>query len=240
MLKIAICDDNPIDAAFIRECLLKISFSMDKEFEMQYFNGGEQLSNKLKHYHFDIILLDIIMGGIDGIETARNIRSMGNDSKIIFISNYDEKIRDLIRVGIVDFIDKPVSQELLSAAILRAIKLIIKDAESIFIYEKKGVKSFIPTKDIIYFKSDRNQITIFTTKYELTYSNTMKNIWGQLKDNINFIMPSQSRIYNLKHAYVEKNAIILIMNHSKTNIGRKFKADTESRYLDYIERKRLR
>lgn len=64
------------------------------------------------------------MNGIDGIETAIRIRTMGEENIIIFISSYDERVKELFDFRTIAFIDKPLETFKLEEALSRAYKVL--------------------------------------------------------------------------------------------------------------------
>lgn len=237
MLKIAYCDDLEEDRNRIMASLNNIEEKWREEFDICSFPDGVSLCENLKKNSYDIILLDIVMDVIDGIETARKIRSMGEDSQIIFVSNYDEKLRELFQFGTVAFIDKPLKTEDLEIALIRAYDKIKQDNEKIFVYKKNGHTYFLPIKDIVYFESYRNTVKIFTLKFEDSYYDTLTNTWEKLKKTEEFIMPNKSFIFNLKYVNIKSSYVIVKINTKTYNIGREYKIDTENRYINYIDKR---
>ena len=255
MLKIAYCDDCPRDRAKIMASLSNIEERWKEVFVMQSFDSGEALCEDLKQNSYDIILLDIVMSAMDGIETARTIRSMGESSKLIFISSYDDKIRELFQHGTIAFIDKPFEVEVLENALQVAHDIIKKDEneDRVFSYKKHGQLCFVPTKDILYFITHKNQVEIVTCKTQLIYADQIKNVWNIMSKNKEFIMPNQSYIFNLKHIMLKSNMIFLksglrirSSKHSKidpnhdmesVNISRNYKDETCKRYMNYVEQR---
>lgn len=235
MLKIAFCDDCQYDRNILMSHLSHIEEEWKDTFDIYPFKSGISLCENLKENSYDIILLDILMDDLDGIETARKIRSMGEDSKIIFISSYDEKLRELFRVGTIAFLDKPLRCSDLEDALKDAYNTIQKEIEKVFIYTKNGNTHFVPIKDIVYFEANRNQVKIQTTKTLICYSDLFKNVWCKMSENENFIMPNKSFIFNLKYVILKSNRVILKDNSLEFNIGRKYKEDTYDRYFNYIE-----
>ncbi len=104
------------------------------------------------------------MKGIDGIETATRIRNLGEDALIIFISSYDDRVKELFNFRTIAFLDKPVNVDELEGAITRAFDIIKKDSELFFPYTKDGSKYYLSFKDIIYFEVEKNTILIHTAK----------------------------------------------------------------------------
>ena len=175
------------------------------------------------------------MGGIDGIETAERIRTMGKSSLIIFISSYDEKLRELFAYGTIAFLDKPLKTEQLEIELKKAFNIIRKDKEKMFSYKKNGSTYYIPINEIIYFEAMLNHVMLYTVNGKIQYNDLFKNVWGTLKENINFIRPNRSHIYNLKYATLKSNTVILKNSYDIQNIGRNYKDETYSRFCKYME-----
>ncbi len=76
MLRIAYCDDMQQDRDAIMTALTQIEVRWKEEFKTFSFTSGEKLCESMKEFHYDVILLDIQMKGIDGIETATRIRNL--------------------------------------------------------------------------------------------------------------------------------------------------------------------
>ena len=74
MLKIAICDDEKVDRDRIRNILIATEIQWNMEFYISQFSSGEEFLVSLMDSSYDIILLDIKMNGVDGIEVARRLK----------------------------------------------------------------------------------------------------------------------------------------------------------------------
>lgn len=239
MIRIAVCDDCINDRKEIINKLNRIEEKWGRELVVTSFENGMDLCNALKTSVFDIILLDIIMdNNIDGIEVAKIIRSMGENVKIIFISSYDERIRDLFKLDTVAFIDKPVDIVLLEDALKYAYEKIKLDDKNFFTYKKRRNELFIPMNDILYFESNKYQILIHTKKDIITYNDSLKNVWNSVCNTLEFVMPHKAYIVNLKYATIKDSTTILVKDKLSITIGRVYKEDTMKRYMLYLRRKR--
>ncbi|MEG1312020.1 MAG: response regulator [Romboutsia sp.] len=90
MLKVAICDDERPQLNLLKN-ILSIHLDLQGiDYKIFEFNSGENLSYKIAKEHYDIIFSDIEMGGLDGIETAKNIRLHNKKSIIIFVTSYPD------------------------------------------------------------------------------------------------------------------------------------------------------
>lgn len=237
MLKIAHCDDMEQDRNNILFALSQIEEKWNEKFDIKSFSSGEDLCADIEKNHYDIILLDILMNGIDGVETAIRIRNNGDESLIIFISSYDERVKELFDFGTIAFIDKPVDINQLEKALIKANDIIKKKNDIFFSYEKNGVTQHLPINDIVYFESKRNKIYIQTNKNMESFYGTVTSVWQLLKGNRQFIMPHRSFIFNLKYVIIKSDKVIIRSSGEEYNIGLKYKENTQERYLDYIEKR---
>ena len=235
MLKIAYCDDEQSHRDTIMYALSHIEEKWEDNFQLTPFDSGESLCNALDTNSYDIILLDILMIGIDGIQTAKNIRTLGEDSKIIFISSCDDKLRDLFRVGTIAFLDKPLSTEKLEEALAEAKQLIKKQENNHFMYKIGKDTCFIPLNDIKYFKSNRHEIHIETSKTIIKYYGTLKTVLDQIYDSNAFATPHKSYIVNFKYCEIVKNAIKIKNSNIIIPISRGMRENILDKYIAYMQ-----
>ena len=89
MVVLGICDDEKYYRSIIRKYLEEILQSNVQSYEIHEFISGEEL---LENYpnNLDILILDIQMDGIDGMNTARRIRTFDSKVEIIFMTSYSE------------------------------------------------------------------------------------------------------------------------------------------------------
>ena len=237
VLKIAYCDDEKNDRDIIMYALSHIEEKWNEIFEISPFNSGENLCTSLGVNSYDIILLDILMTGIDGIQTAKNIRALGEDSKIIFISSCDDKLRDLFRVGTIAFLDKPLNTENLEQALIEARDIIKKDENNIFTYKVGKDSCFIPLNDIKYFESNKHEIHIHTNKNTIAYYGTLKMVLEQIGENIAFVCAHKSYIVNFKYSEIVQNSIKIKGSDANIPISRGKREDILDKYISYMQRR---
>ena len=86
--------------------------------------SGEQALEMLRHQHFDLILLDIRLKGINGFETARRMRSLGVKSTIVAHTAYllDNNREEALKAGCNEFFTKPIGREELITLIGQVIQ----------------------------------------------------------------------------------------------------------------------
>ena len=237
MLKIAYCDDDKNDRDRIMFALSTIEEKWKDSFEIHSYNSGESLCDALNINSYDVILLDILMTGIDGIQTAKNIRNLGEDSQIIFISSCDDKLRDLFRVGTIAFLDKPLNTDKLEDALKQVVDIIKKDENNIFTYKNGKDTCFLPIKNIKYFESKKHEIYIHTDKNIITYYGTLKMVFAQLVENSAFGVPHKSYIVNFKYCEIIKNNIHIKDSAISIPISRGMREEILDKYIRYMQKR---
>ena len=91
MLEICVCDDEKAYVEDICELLTDISVRLDRDMNISSYTSASKLAKETgEGRRFDIILLDIVMGAENGIETARSIRRVLPDVIIILLSSYSD------------------------------------------------------------------------------------------------------------------------------------------------------
>lgn len=112
------------DAAFMRKKIRKI-LTANGYSEIQESASGKEAIEAYAEYKPDLVTMDIIMPGMDGIATLQEIRSIDPDAKVIMISAMGQKrmVVEAIQAGALDFILKPFDSEMVISTISRFLPL---------------------------------------------------------------------------------------------------------------------
>lgn len=118
VINIVIVDDHKM----LRQSL-KSNLDRDESINIiADYSGGDELLNKIKSLKVDIILLDVTMPGISGLETIKELRNRNFDTKVIALSMHDDNyiITDMIKAGVNGYVLKDCS----FVELLKAIHLV--------------------------------------------------------------------------------------------------------------------
>lgn len=115
-LQIMIVDDEPIVGKRLKQALTKFGI------EVEVFEDSEIAVNRLKHKNFDIVVTDIRMENIDGIQILERALQRSAHSRVIIITGYAtvEVAQEALAKGAFDFIAKPFKPSDLRAVINKA------------------------------------------------------------------------------------------------------------------------
>lgn len=82
--------------------------------------GAEQVIERCREFAPDVVLLDVEMPGIDGIEVARQLRRLQTPPAVVFVTAFEQYAVDAFELAAVDYLVKPVRAERLARALKRA------------------------------------------------------------------------------------------------------------------------
>ncbi|MCL2774554.1 MAG: LytTR family DNA-binding domain-containing protein [Oscillospiraceae bacterium] len=207
-INIAVCDDEHRYAEYIRILVNKWANENDIKIKIDMFESAENFKsawNKNKIY--DILLLDIQMGGQNGVELAKELR--GTDSKliIIFITALPDFVNDGYDVFALHYLMKPVNETKLCEVLNRAAKSISKTATAIFV-PVGGEQLRISISDIMYIGSLAHFLEVATTKGTFTVKMPIYELEQQIGDS--FARCHRSYIVGLRHVdKITKTDVIL-------------------------------
>ena len=97
--------------------------------------GGAEAIEKVKEKSFDVIFLDMVMPGMDGMETLSEIKKINEDLQVILLTGFAsiEKGVEAVKLGALDFLEKPASmgelEKKIEEAAMKRIALVEKHSE---------------------------------------------------------------------------------------------------------------
>lgn len=235
MIRIGICDDVIEQLQLQEEILRNITHQLCLNAEVGCFQSGEDLLCEIEQKgSMDIILLDIEMGGINGVETARMIREKDSRVILIFISFYDQYCKEMISVQPFAFIDKPVSEKQLEAVMKRALK-VLGEKEQIFEYTYKKVPRKILIRKIRYFESDKREINIYSTDGIYSFYKKLDEVEMQIeKMDVKFLRISKSYLVNMNYVKEFRYEKVVMDDGKELRIGPTYKDKIRKSYLEMM------
>ena len=197
-MNIAICDDVAADAEKIRSYLLAHFKQSGFTGNIHMFESGEALLTNYYPGRFDVLFLDIYMGGITGVETAKRIRENDPNCLLVFMTISDSHMRDGFALRAASYIEKPLTPEKLEVAFTQCRNTFMKNARYIEIsFARNGLK--IPFPRIMYVEISGRSVFFHTdTDETLKTQMTMDEVEKQL-DSPAFIRCHRSFIVNMNH-----------------------------------------
>ncbi|HHT15253.1 MAG: LytR/AlgR family response regulator transcription factor [Christensenellales bacterium] len=192
--KIAICDDSDADCQYVLNMVNRWAQAAGHVVHLDTFTSAE---NFLFHYagesDWDILLLDIEMGAMDGVTMAKELRKTNDSIQIIFITGYSDYIQEGYEVAALHYLMKPIKEEKLCSVLDRAIEKLAKN-EKVLNFEISGEMVRVPIYQIRYADVFGNYVTLHALS-DITVKMTLRDLEKQLDDR--FYRVGRSTIVNL-------------------------------------------
>ena len=205
--KIAICDDSSADRQYLSTLADRWAADRGHIIRTAFFSSAEEF---LFHYaeekDYDILLLDIEMGAMDGVTMARTLRRDNETVQIIFVTGYSDYIAEGYDVAALHYLMKPVREDKLFSVLDRAAEKLSRN-ETVLNFEVGGEMVRVPIYQIKYAAVSGNYVTIHAAG-EVTVKMTLGELEGQLDRR--FYRAGRSVIVNLTMiSRVTKTEILL-------------------------------
>lgn len=151
-LHIAVCDDEVIDRKRAKRITTDIMEAEGLACSLSVYESAKALLTAIQGgAQFHILLLDVMMDGLDGMEFAAALRKLGDNTAIVFMSTNREMALRGYEVSAVRYLAKPLREEQLREALLYCYKTFCEKKE-ILLPTEKGQSKLAPSS-ILYVES---------------------------------------------------------------------------------------
>lgn len=232
-MRVAVVDDNEND----RELLMKYLRQFQKEYGMKMqIKPYSSSLDFLEEYGggYDVILLDIEMPGIDGMETAKEIRKIDEVTAIIFITNMAQFAIHGYEVNAVDFMVKPVPYFNFAEKFKKAVNFAGREqGKNILLNSDEGIIR-VTMADIYYLEKDKNKnyLVYYTRKGRFRERNTILSAKAKL-GNQPFAECTSGCLVNLKYVErVGKDSVVL--ENATLPVSRRMRKEFLDSFMKYV------
>lgn len=238
MYQIAICDDEPMFAAHLKDMIINFFNNENTPVSITVFTDSQLLLSSIQYY--DLFLIDIRMPGIDGLELADIIRNSDKNnstkSSIIFVSSLSDAVFKSFRYTPLRFIRKEMLEEELPEALISFHRLYQeKIPEYLIEVTEKGSSKYISINHILYIEIQRHYLHIVCTDKTYRLRSSLSAYEQSLKDH-GFVRIHQGCIVNLRFIQTLGIDYIILTNNLRLNIARSCRSSVKDAYMEWERR----
>ncbi len=233
-MKIAICDDVLKCVEDIKKYLVDNMAIPSQDCDI--YQSGEDLLETLEddYLKYDIIFLDMEMKGIDGIETGKLIREKNEDVVIIFVTSYENYMKQSFECRPFRFLTKPIDYEEMRNTVIDAQKYLAKRKKYYVYHENRAIKK-IRFCDITYCESFDHSLIIHTRNGEYRLFKSLKKFCKEA-DKTSLYRVHNSYVVNFEYVNEIKEKFISLHGVDfEIPIGKVFGKDISKKYTNYFE-----
>jgi DNA-binding LytR/AlgR family response regulator len=201
MYRFAICDDDPVDRAYLSRLIEEWNKSAGLLLKVEYYVSGEAFWFSYEEDNsVDVLFLDIEMGEMSGVELANRLREAGAGLQIVFVTGYMEYIAEGYDVEALHYLIKPITSQKLNAVLDRAAQRLKTREHALVLALSEGIVR-LPLYEIRYLDVLKNYVTIHG-KENYSVKRTLNDLEAELDEG--FFRIHRSYIVNLR--FVRKTA----------------------------------
>ena len=191
--RIAICDDKQEDREYVQQLTARWAQQRGNQMEMTEFCSAEQFLFSCPQPDFDLLLLDIEMGEMDGVSLAKQVRRTNELMQIVFITGYSDYITEGYEVAALHYLMKPVKEEKLFAVLDRAVERLHKNTK-VLTLETAEEMVRVPLYQVSALEVQRNYVTVHA-RQDYTVKKSLSELMEQLDER--FFRVGRSAVVNL-------------------------------------------
>lgn len=233
IVNIAICDDEKVQVELLKKYVKNWGTKNNLKVNIECFYSGESFEFSWSmDKKYNILLLDIEMSGINGVDLAKKIRTEDNLLNIVFITAISDYIGEGYEVDAINYLIKPIEETQLYKCLDKSLKKIYME-EKILLIDVEGEITRIKEKDIIYIEAFSHSIDIYTIDGKYT---TRKNIGVMEKelDEKGFIRCHRSYIVGLQHIKRIGKTDIELDNKDTVPVSRRLYSKVNKEFIRYF------
>lgn len=234
-MKIAICDDDPKD----RHTMLRL---VSEYLDMHHYHV------KIDEYHtgeaflaadfssYDMVILDIFMDQLNGIETAKRIMQSKPDMQIIFCSSSNAYASESYDVSALRYLTKPVEQAKLFHTLDRFFH--VYTSLRTLTYKQDRMDEHVYLTDILWIEADGHRCIIHTRRGDISTRTTLTQCAEQL-EGTDFVKPIRYALVSLQAVAAIPTDVMTLTDGSTVPISRDQRAAMKKAFSDFKMRKLL-
>lgn len=231
-LSIAICDDSSIDRQMISSYVAKYLDEHGYFAEIKEFNSGETLLNA-DAAAYDLIILDIFMGQVSGIQAARKLVEIAPNTRIIFCSTSNEFAAESYDVAALRYLTKPISEAKLYQTLNHFFTAYT--AMRTLEYRRNRMTEHVLLSDVLWIEANDHKCLIHTKHDVISTSTTLTQFSQQLSD-AGFVKPIRYALVSLAAVATVPTDVLSLADGTQVPISRDLREEMKNAFTAYKAR----
>lgn len=229
-MRVGICDGDKGSSVQLGHLIRR----QEPDCEIVYLNSVRQFMECRQH--FDILLLDIQMEGMRGMEVARALRISGEDTLLIFVTAGKEYAAEAFEVSAFHYLLKPIQPDKFCSVFENACREVqrLKGLKSNQLFFRTKARNFtIQKNEILYVESAKRKVEIHTLKENIAIYATMKHMEAQLGQE--FYRCHRGYLVNMAYVAGYGAGTVRLLNGEKIFLAREKYSDFVRVYTEYLK-----
>lgn len=201
------------------------------EAEVEVFTSGKTLLQRLGEKNCDVLLLDIDMPELSGMEVAEQLSVLETRPLLVFVTGHDELVYESFQYHPFGFVRKQFLEEL---------KKVVSDCEAELLQGRKHFNFHtadgevcLLLSEIMYFESDANYLKLYTKEQEYRFRSTIAAMEASLAKE-GFIRIHKGFLVNQSAIRLFGTEAVELVNGKKLPVGKTYAENAKQQFMRYL------
>ena len=234
-LNIAICDDEQNQIQYIKDIVSAWAETSEHFPHFAEFPSAEAfLFDYAENRNYDILLLDIEMAKMNGIDLAKKVREENNRVQIVFITGYPDFMSEGFEVAALHYLMKPVKKEKLFSVLDRAVIGLAQKEDSLILETDNGIMR-VKFSEIMSAEAKGHETLLTLIDKQESVKIGINDLEKQLDDS--FVRSHRSYLVGLRHITRITKTDVILDNGALIPLSRRMYAEVNQKFIDYYRGK---
>ena len=234
-MKIAIVDDEINEQEILTKYIQEWADAKQELVEISCFDSGESfLFSWEDDKDFSLLILDIEMGGINGLDLAKKIRVEDKQLPVMFVTGYDEYMQYGYDVSALHYLIKPVHKERLFMVLDKLALSKAEEIKALILCGEDGVRR-IQIRNILYVEADGHGSIMHTVDEVISLKESLGEIEKQVIATGEMIKCHRAYLVNLRFISAIQNSDIILDNSERLPVSRNQMKKVQQEFLKYYK-----
>jgi len=240
-VKIALCDDNPSELNKINDRInaFLLGENLNNSSEIHPFLSADDLLRYTEqHGRFDLLFLDIVMPGMNGIELAKELRSKDRKSMIVFLTTSSEYAVSSYQVDAFYYLLKPYSSSDINSLLKKIFNKLESEKSTSIVVKESGKLTKIEIHNIQFLESIKHMIYFHLRDFSIiSCYGTINEFSDLLLSDERFVRCHKSFIINMNFVKSLSSSYFIMQDKVIIPISRQSFKQIKNAYIDFFFKK---
>lgn len=232
VVRVAVVEDESPARERVLDHLRRYGSDQHVTFDVQTYSDGRDLLSGYRPDH-DVIFLDIQMRHLDGLETARRVRTVDADVVIVFITNMAQYAIRGYEVDALSYLVKPVPYFAFAKEMTRCLARLRRAGSESIVVATGSELARVDVVDIVYIESERHRITVHALDRSYVLTGTLKSFEAELGGK-GFFRSNNCYLVNLRHVTAVDQAGCTMVGGAHLQVSRPRRRDFLDALTDHL------
>lgn len=233
MLRIAICDDDPDFVGTLQQYAEGFFAREGVPHSISVYTSPEAFWEVFECNPFQIVVLDILMPGLNGIALSKRVYEHNPRCVIAFVSSSPDFALDGYGVNAIKYLLKPLDRDKAHGLFASCLERIGRLPTRHVLLKMGGVVRRVDAEHIVYLESRNKYVHANCDGEEILHHGKLSDLLMELPPS--FVQVHKSYAVNLVRVRSMTNDAMMTDSGESVPISRLFRADARKRYLDHVD-----